>query len=239
MIKNKYAKGFSHLLVIVLLVIGLLFALGWIFWQNFVYNDSPASDYEVLTANENSMKEKAGQDETQEESVELYSGKVVTTHNGAFLFKIPNGWEVINVLNNDMITQKPGGSSLYKNSTPPVVESTEAYGHDAPVFHSELLTKSQYEKNKTQDSSSSYNSTRSKFTLDDTTKGAKYERHIPAKANDGPFCRENDCHSYSYYFAKNNKYVGVYWSIYTEPGVAVDANQLKYVEYTVKSLVIN
>jgi hypothetical protein len=237
--KNKYANGFSHILVIALLVIGLLFALGWIFWQNFIYNDSSTNEYEILTVSENNRKEKVSQDKTPKESVEQYSGKVVTTHKGAFSFKIPNGWEVINVINNDMITQKPGGSSLYKGSTPPVVESTEAYGHDAPVFHSELLTKSQYEKNKTQNSSSSYNSMRSKFTLDDATEGTKYERHIPAKANDGPFCRENDCHSYSYYFAENNKYVGVYWSIYTEPGVAVDTNQLKYVEYAVKSLVIN
>jgi len=92
-------KGFSHVLVITILVATLLFALGWIFWQNFIFNDQPK--VQVTDSNKQESKKteenKSITDGTEVKSEDLLEGRNINT--GPFKISVLNGWKNISASN--------------------------------------------------------------------------------------------------------------------------------------------
>ncbi len=53
----KSQKGSAHVVIIAVLVLTLIAALGWIFWQNFIYKEPTISNTEVVKVNQNTAIE--------------------------------------------------------------------------------------------------------------------------------------------------------------------------------------
>ena len=47
MSKHTSHTGSAHIVVIICLVLALITALGWIFYQNFIHKETPQKDHEV------------------------------------------------------------------------------------------------------------------------------------------------------------------------------------------------
>ena len=52
MIKHSHSQGFAHAFLVIGLVIALLFALGFIFWQNFIHKEPTTTEIVTTTPKE-------------------------------------------------------------------------------------------------------------------------------------------------------------------------------------------
>ena len=68
--KTSSQRGSAHVVVTICLVIALLFALGWIFWQNFVHKESTKKDTDVIVVDKN--KADANKTDTDTSSKPVY-----------------------------------------------------------------------------------------------------------------------------------------------------------------------
>jgi cytoskeletal protein RodZ len=85
--KNHSQKGSAHVVIIVILVIALLGALGFVFWKNFIYK-------EVET-------DKNSQQTTDNQSKDQYAGwKTFSSPNDLYSMKYPADW-IVNYESND------------------------------------------------------------------------------------------------------------------------------------------
>lgn len=52
----KTEQGSAHFIIIIVLVLSLITALGWIFWQNFIYEAPPVTNVDVVKVDQNDTK---------------------------------------------------------------------------------------------------------------------------------------------------------------------------------------
>lgn len=87
---NKYTtqQGSAHVVIVICLVLGLVTALGWIFYQNFIHKETPQKDTELVVVNKDSD---ARQDsERLGEQNDPNKGYLVIKDWG-LRFKVPSG----------------------------------------------------------------------------------------------------------------------------------------------------
>lgn len=76
----KTQKGFAHAFLIIGLILALVGALGFLFWQNFIYKESVATNEPIVTAKKDESKVK---DQNQ---------KALTISGDDYSFKAPEGF---------------------------------------------------------------------------------------------------------------------------------------------------
>ena len=102
--KKQYQSGSAHLAVIIVLVLALIGALGFVFYQNFIQDKGNAAN----VANKTSVESKGtdGLDKINENSVEVTATKYNTFNDEAYgiSFKYPEKWTLgeINIKQPDM-----------------------------------------------------------------------------------------------------------------------------------------
>lgn len=228
--KQYHQQGSAHVVIVICLVLALLTALGWIFWQNFIHKEPVQKETEVVTVdkNQDTPSDTLSDTATTEEA---YRGLRASSVNKAFSLKVPNGWEVEIDGSSDRIQQNPNSLDTklaYVESKPPVIKKVKAiYGHGAPVFVV-FKSSSKYQ------SGSDYR--RADFTLDNGAKGAKYSAVHVTDANVAPANKR--IYSYAYVFTKGDVEVVAQWSRQLELSETIDKNQLKHVEDVVRSIEI-
>lgn len=85
--KSLSQKGNAHVVIIVILVITLVGALGFVFWQNFTNKESSENKVEVT---------KNDQTKVVEEPIDKYAGwKTGTFKNANISYKLPQNWQDI------------------------------------------------------------------------------------------------------------------------------------------------
>lgn len=85
-------KGFAHAFLIIGLVVALVGALGFVFWQNFVHKEPVVTNTEVVTKPE----------PTKVDTVDPYANwKTYKSERDGYLIKYPDNWIVINETNQD------------------------------------------------------------------------------------------------------------------------------------------
>lgn len=87
---NKHTQnGSAHVLVTACLVVVLLFALGWIFWQNFVHKEAANKDTDTIVVDKTKTTDaQALPDDVNFASTESPNG--ITLHNAADVDKLDN-----------------------------------------------------------------------------------------------------------------------------------------------------
>lgn len=241
--KHSPQQGSAHVIVTICLVLGLITALGWIFYQNFILKEPVQKDTELVVVDKSKDDQKdANKDgEKTNEAEPAYKGKRITPLGGAYSVKIPNGWELINNNTDDeyfgknYLTTGPGlgkgaddtvGKIAYDESKSPVIKYSQlgGWGGFAEIFTINAQTHKQGDDAKI-----------TKFKLDDGTVGKKYEYVAPADPDRGVYATEYDFYTYNYVFTKNSKTVSVNFSIFSN-------NKSKYdqelIENTIRSIEI-
>lgn len=109
---NKVSqKGSSHIVIIVILVVALLGALGFVFWQNFINKDPIVKEAETS--------------KTQAQTKDEYAGwKTYASTRDGYYIKYPSDWLVINetttdgpyIRNFDPTSQPAEDPANHKNS---------------------------------------------------------------------------------------------------------------------------
>ncbi len=124
---NRREQGSVHIIIIICLVLGLVTALGWIYWQNFILKEDKTSSVPVGKTDSN----------TNEESSAVkpaYDGLRTTSKSGAFSIKIPNGWTMLNDTATDYMTSGPSIDKLvYDAKMAPTITTAEVGGWGGPA----------------------------------------------------------------------------------------------------------
>lgn len=68
--KHSSQQGSAHVIVTVCLVLGLITALGWIFYQNFVYKEVPQKDTELVIVEKDGVEKDKNQEPSEPEEEE-------------------------------------------------------------------------------------------------------------------------------------------------------------------------
>lgn len=200
---NRTQSGSAHVVLIIVLILALAGALGWIFWQNFVTKPT-----EVTKISEKAVDKDAA-------SVEAYKGVRTSSAGNAFSVKVPNGWKLMsNNVDDDAfglnyVTTGPGidGKLDYNADAEPTVTQAELGGWGG---FAEYLTV-QAVKEAPADSQAGM-----EFKLDDGTTGKKSETFTPASPDDQMYPTTSDYHSYRYIFTKNASTVMVNFGAFDE-----------------------
>ncbi len=81
-------KGFAHAFLIIGLVVALIGALGFVFWQNFIYEEPVAKNDPVVVTKKDNAEEKI---ESVPDGYDLYKEKTL-----GFSLAYPKGWGYLN-----------------------------------------------------------------------------------------------------------------------------------------------
>lgn len=225
---KRNQSGSAHVVIIIALVLGLIGALGYIFWKNF--SDSETSEREPTSelSRDNAK--------TEAKQTEAYKGERFTSLGGSYSIKVPNGWKLTNATNegsNDSfdrnyLTSGPGieGKLTYDEAAAPSVSNSElgGWGGSAEIFTVSI-----------QDALPEGASAGTEFKLDDGTIGKMQEMITPARPDDEIYPSTDDFYSYRYLFQAKGKIVQVNFDIYR-------ANKPPYetiIGDVVRTLVIN
>ena len=91
---STHQQGSAHVVIVICLVLALLTALGWIFWQNFVHKEEPQKETDVVVVEKE--KEEAKTEEKTEQQPSEYAPVVpegwVTKSVAGVSFAVPGKW---------------------------------------------------------------------------------------------------------------------------------------------------
>lgn len=108
-----YQKGFAHAFLIIGLVLALIGALGFVFWQNFIYEEPVAKNEPIVATKKDNNEEKVG---SVPDGYELYKDETL-----GFSFVYPQEW---GDLSNGQIKQRPEfGIGTFGEKTKSTVDS--------------------------------------------------------------------------------------------------------------------
>lgn len=122
----KKQSGSAHVIIVIILVVALIGALGFIFWQNFV-----AKKADTKTSSEETSKP-AAKEEPKKEPTLSANWFVYESQNKKYSMAIPDGWRLRTLQGNDDLFLRAG--LTYSAGTPAVVEAVEDYGSDGGAF---------------------------------------------------------------------------------------------------------
>lgn len=112
--KTSSQKGSAHIVIIVILVIALLGALGFVFWQNFI--DKPT------VKNDESSRTEDTKNQSQDEYADW---KTYTSTRDGYSIKYPADWLAINETSNDGVyirnfdpSSRPAEDSAHNKNYP-------------------------------------------------------------------------------------------------------------------------
>lgn len=220
-------KGFAHAILIIGLFVAILGALGFIFWQNFIYKEPVAINTEVTvstntpTNTENTRKESP----ISTKGIKAYEGKEANAGN--FQIKVPNGWSV-------SIGQNSGyaGSNLavfagpnelsklkYDSTKEPSIYPHAGLGWDGYTEHFYVVSQ---EPDSSRDMSK-YSSR--EFELEDGTVGKRYVNSLKKQDQGDFYSFSQDADSYIdyiYEFEKNGIVVRAYIAMYSNSKFDLD-----------------
>lgn len=211
-----------HIVIIVVLIIALLGALGFIFYQNFIKQDAPVSNTVPDTSQQTEDEEEAG----------TYKGTRVVALSGVYSIKIPNGWKVTrNTDSTSNIQQSMGPNGLeYDESKSPVVTDELIGGHDALIFSIGVQDG---------DIDSYDGETATEFKTDSGLVGKRVERSSLAADNVGSMYESNDVYLYHWTFSKDNEqFVYISWASAYEVGKTPDRTFLQLLDDVARTLEI-
>lgn len=206
----KKQRGSAHLIVVAVIGLGLVGALGFIFWQNFIKD---TDQLEETTSKETSTNEES---ETNKAEAS-YEGAYTT--GGNFKTKIPNGWTAevgaYDGYEDSHFILLAGPDKLeslqYDETSDAVINDLSAVGWDGLTEHFYILSQENIERY-----FSSYEE--EPFTLDDGTQGKKYT-DVVSKSEQTEmevFQKDSDGYIRSVYeFEKNGVVVRAYLNYYS------------------------
>lgn len=90
MTRKTYSQGFAHAVLIIGLIIALIVALGFVFWQNFIYKESTIMDTQTQTVREK-QDTKIEDTETNLSFEEWKVGVPLKDNSGVFSVKKMDG----------------------------------------------------------------------------------------------------------------------------------------------------
>lgn len=100
---NKPQRGSAHVLVVVILVLVLITALGWIFWQNFIHKETTQTD---------TGTEKIAIPTPKNDTQQLTDGKTSDIFGPFLTFKYPSNWQLTEKIQGPVPpNQSVGGTS--------------------------------------------------------------------------------------------------------------------------------
>lgn len=198
-------RGFAHAFLIVGLVVALMGALGFVFWQNFIYRE-PIVNNETTSSTNNSAKPAGG-----------YKGAYTT--GGNFQIKVPNGWGAgaapFDDYKGSYVVVLAGPNQLdslrYDAAKEPDIKNLAGLGWDGLTEHFYVISQEDYNRDLSKYSSED-------FKLDGGIVGKKYTL-ITKKNDQGEFYQfSEDADSYSQYlyeFKKDDVVVRAYLNLYS------------------------
>ncbi|HEY1085434.1 MAG TPA: hypothetical protein VGE34_01770 [Candidatus Saccharimonadales bacterium] len=93
-------QGSAHVVAIICLVLALVTALGWVFYQNFIYREPTKTDTELLTVEKKDNKKQV--EETTEPKDATADWYLYASKSG-YSVRLPDGWRLLNEIG-------PGGN---------------------------------------------------------------------------------------------------------------------------------
>ena len=213
-----------HIVIVIVLVVALLGALGFIFYQNFIQQSSSTNKTVPDTT----------QQTEDEQDVEIYKGMRVSAVSGEYSIKIPNGWAVTRNTDDTSNIQQSVLSDeftlTYDESKPPVVTDERIGGHDGLIFNIRVQAV-EYPTDGSE--------TRTAFTTDSGIVGSRIERFIPS-SDEQTMYSNYDLYLYGWIFSKNSgPVVYISWAQALDPGTKRDAAQLQLLDDVARTLEIN
>ena len=213
-------KGSAHVIIIAGLVLLLLGALGFIFWQNFINK----SDKQSATA-QPAVANKVEQKNTK--AKESYDGTY--TSGGNFQAKIPNGWTVdsgaYDGYADSQLVLLAGPNRLealkYDQTSEPIINGVSGFGWDGLTEHFYIISQENTARNHA-------NYEKVPFTLDNGIKGEKFTRVLSKDQQQGMsvFQKEADTYTFSMYdFTKDGVTVSAYLNYYSNTTFDVELGE--------------
>lgn len=211
-----HQKGFAHAFLVIGLLVALVAALGWIFWQNFIYKE-PVLEKVDVTSNKQQLPS---------ETKKTYKGTY--TSGGNFQVKIPNGWSVDSGLydstRDSHIVLLAGPNKLddlkYDESKEASISPLEGFGWDGLTEHFYIISQEDNNFDLAEYTSQ-------KFELDDGTVGKQYTKVIKTEDQSDSefdvFQEAADRYTqYMYEFKNGNVMVRAYLNLYSNSEFDID-----------------
>lgn len=217
----KQQKGSAHVVIVSILVVALIGALGFTFWQNFINKDDGEKTVEAAS----SVKEENMT--TEEAAKPAYEG--VYTTGGNFQVKIPNGWTVeagaYDGYVGSQLALLAGPNQLdtlkYDQATQPVINQTMGFGWDGLTEHFYIISQEPSPL-----STDGY--VKTTFELEDGTKGDKYVRVLRKEDQQqrDSFTKAADSYTFTMYeFKDGDVNVRAYLNYYSNTSFDVDLGE--------------
>ena len=112
-------QGSKQTVAIIVLSLALLTALGWIFYQNFIFKQTPQKDTEIIAVNKN--KSSVDKEKTDKASSSWFNYMSV---NKKYIVAIPDGWSLSAISNTDNITAWTADKIKYAEGKKSIVETS-------------------------------------------------------------------------------------------------------------------
>ncbi len=211
--------------VIELVIIGVLVlaVVGLLVWRFVGLSTNSVSDTTVTQSSS------ATNDNTTVTTDVSYRGQIVTSKKGAFSITIPNGWNVVNCLDNDLIVSKnPNGENIRYDisKSPEITEANDGGGWGGYTQHFYVTVSS---------SPSTVSGTPKNITLNDGTVAKKYYEVIAkgtTSMDSAPL--DDNYNNYTYVINKGSVTVEAQFGIFDKTGY-----DLSLMDEIVKSIKIN
>jgi hypothetical protein len=222
---SQKQSGSAHVIIIVALVIALITALGWIFWQNVQGKETESST---------DSRQSSDAKDVDDKKPEAYVGERFTSAGGAFSLKVPNGWKLQSnnvddgAFGMDYITTGPGiGQKMdYDSSKDPTVSQTQlgGWGGYAEYFTVQAVATWPEDGDAGID-----------FKSDNGMSGKKTESVTQPRPDEEIYPTTDSYYSYRYLFRADGKIVQAYFGVFEQS----HDKYAKIVDDVVRSLEIN
>lgn len=125
---NKKQSGSIHVVIISILAVALLGAIGFIFWQNFMMNESNRDDNTTKVATGDTVDEEAEQ--TSSKNPETTAESWVRFEADSYSFAVPDGWDLTYNTKSDFLyyDEKESDSITYMAGQSAVIDKVSVSG---------------------------------------------------------------------------------------------------------------
>ncbi|HEY0965077.1 MAG TPA: hypothetical protein VGE13_01210 [Candidatus Saccharimonadales bacterium] len=105
--KHLYQRGSAHIVIIICLVLALVTTLGWVFYQNFIYKETPNKDTDLIVVEKKDDSPDKSKDTNEQDSEDFLA---ISSWN--VKFKLPSSLQDTKV-SYEMLERQSGTGEVY------------------------------------------------------------------------------------------------------------------------------
>jgi len=229
--KKNFSRGSAHGVVVISLVVTLLFALGWIFWQNFIFDEDTKNEYKQIQNNRKEKEPKKATKIIKPEEQSIFEGKRYSSLKGDLSMKVANGWTIHQTtgdFSDFAFHTGPGisGKLNYNANKTPSVEKSSLGGWGGYASLFSVRTENEFPTSVVSEDLVG------DFTLNDGKVGKIYSKVVKAGSPAGyGNTLEKDFTTNQYVVEYDNNYLLVTFSFYSD-----EEKYVKIVEKVIKTI---